>query len=257
MIRQTLNSIRKKYEAWLRSALVFSKHADAKVDISKSGTLISGKISVGKNSSLEIADGVVFSGQLTIGENCKVSIGKNCSFTNVFFNVSAGSSLIIADHCVFTSAGFSTCSVILENGKLKLQEHAHIQAEILVRFGGECEIGARTSINGGSELRCEEKLAIGAFCLISYDVCIYDTNAHSTDAQERREAILRDAVELIKPVTKPISIGDDVWIGKGATIIKGVTLGSRSIVGIRTTVPSGTYGEDSRIVSAKPVQLNK
>jgi acetyltransferase-like isoleucine patch superfamily enzyme len=35
---------------------------------------------------------------------------------------------------------------------------------------------------------------------------------------------------------RPVMIGDDVWIGRHATILKGVTIGDRSIVGAGAVV---------------------
>jgi len=64
-------------------------------------------------------------------------------------------------------------------------------------------------------------------------------------------------VEIDKPKTKPIKIGDDVWIGKEATITKGVNIGNKSIVGIRTSVSGGEYPDDSIIVSNPPKIINK
>jgi maltose O-acetyltransferase len=37
-------------------------------------------------------------------------------------------------------------------------------------------------------------------------------------------------------MVRPVRIGDDVWIGTGAVILKGVTIGARAIVGAGAVV---------------------
>jgi acetyltransferase-like isoleucine patch superfamily enzyme len=256
-MRNFLNKVIDKFNKWLKSALVYTADSTATVSISKKDTLCSGNITVGKNSVLKIEEGVKFSGKLVIGDNCNVHIGKNCFFRNITIKVLENSELTISGECIFDADFYPNNIWIGMNSKMFLQEHVRIQGDILVRFGGVLTIGTYSSINWGSEIRCEEKVTIGEYCLMSYEVSIYDTNTHSTDWKERRQTIPNRATEEKRPSTKPVIIGDDVWIGKGATILKGATIGNRSIIGIRTVVPSGNYAEESRIVAPKPVVLNK
>jgi maltose O-acetyltransferase len=62
---------------------------------------------------------------------------------------------------------------------------------------------------------------IGNHTLFGPAVQIY-TAAHPIDAEERRRGL-----EFAKPVT----IGDDVWVGGAAIICPGVTIGDRSVIG--------------------------
>jgi acetyltransferase-like isoleucine patch superfamily enzyme len=84
-------------------------------------------------------------------------------------------------------------------------------------------------------------------------VDIFDTNTHSTDWHHRHEEIddgfPNGTVQSEKnsPDTSPIAIGDDVWIGKYSAILKGVSIGSRSIVGTRSVVTK-SCPEDSVVV---------
>jgi acetyltransferase-like isoleucine patch superfamily enzyme len=45
-----------------------------------------------------------------------------------------------------------------------------------------------------------------------------------------------------------ITIGDDCWIGVGATLLPGVVLGDRCVVGAGAVVSRGTYQDGSRLV---------
>ena len=66
---------------------------------------------------------------------------------------------------------------------------------------------------------------IGKHCLLSGGVSVSDYDGHPTDAVLRRTSPApRESIE-------PVVIGDDVWIGAAARILKGVTIGDRSIVG--------------------------
>src|SRR5262249_38422275 len=113
----------------------------------------------------------------------------------------------------------------------------------------------------GTEIRCEDRVDIGEYGMISYDVCVYDTNAHSTDWRERRERIVQGypfgAGEKNRPGTEPVIIGDDVWVGKGATITKGSVIGHRCVIGIRTVVGGAIVEDDCVVVSQKPRIMNK
>lgn len=67
-----------------------------------------------------------------------------------------------------------------------------------------------------------ECISIGDDVIIGENVKIYDHNhVFGGDSQ---------VVEKHKFKTSPIKIGDNVWIGSNVTILKGVTIGDRSII---------------------------
>lgn len=77
------------------------------------------------------------------------------------------------------------------------------------------EIGDDSYINRRSEICCKSNVKIGKKCAISWDVTITDTDYHGV---------------LGRGSTKPVIIGDRVWIGCKSTILKGVTIGEGSVV---------------------------
>lgn len=82
---------------------------------------------------------------------------------------------------------------------------------------------------------------IGNRVLVSFDVHIHDTNSHPMDPKARfaqTEAIFLRGHPRTDPgiSAAPVVIGDDVWIGAGAMIFKGVTIGDRAIIGARAIV---------------------
>ncbi|KQP49270.1 hypothetical protein ASF44_01230 [Pseudorhodoferax sp. Leaf274] len=72
-------------------------------------------------------------------------------------------------------------------------------------------------ISRGVSIECRREITIGAGVAISNDVIIRDTDSHA----------LTDSA---RPMTQPVTIGDHVWIGARATILKGVNIGNGAII---------------------------
>ena len=239
-----------------------SIHPSSKLVISDDAKLVRGIIVLGSNSSLVVEAGATINSDITIGDDCEVVFGKNSRLLRTAFSVVNGSSVNIGEGAIIDSPVQPYSSVSVNDGTLRLDQRAHIMStELMVRFGGRLSIGEYTGIAYGSEIRCEEKVDIGSFNMISYRVCIYDTNTHSTDWRERRKRIEHCFPEGVweesKPATSPVSIGDDVWIGREVTITKGAKIGNRCIIGIRTTLGSGVIDDDSVVVAGKARIISK
>jgi acetyltransferase-like isoleucine patch superfamily enzyme len=114
---------------------------------------------------------------------------------------------------------------------------------------GKITIGDQTFIGSGSLFVCaqEKGISIGNHVLISWGCTFSDTNAHSLDANVRRNDVLdwlRSAREGKTGAYKnwegvksaPIVIEDDAWLGFGAVVLKGVTIGAGAVVGARSVV---------------------
>ena len=119
-----------------------------------------------------------------------------------------------------------------------------IRGELLTfAHAGRVEIGDWFYLGPGSSVWSsnEAGVSIGSRVLISHGVHIHDTDSHPTDPQERFRQI-KDILTVGHPISiksirsAPIRIGDDVWIGMGALIMKGVTIGDRAIVGARSII---------------------
>jgi len=113
---------------------------------------------------------------------------------------------------------------------------------------GEIILGDNTFINGGTSLISREKIIIGSNVTIAWGCTIYDHNSHSLNYLHRREDInsqlscYRKGRSFIAEKNwntvkaAKIIIEDDVWIGFGCTILKGVTIGRGAIVGAQSVV---------------------
>jgi acetyltransferase-like isoleucine patch superfamily enzyme len=237
-------------------------HPTSSLVVSNDAKSVRGNILIGAESAVTIEAGVVIDSDITIGDGCTVVFKKDSRLIKTSFHVLNGSVVEFGEGAIINSPVSPQSSVSVDNGTFHLHDRAHVMStSLLVRFGGTLTIGSYTGIAYDSEIRCEEKVDIGAYNMISYRVCIYDTNTHSTDWRERRKRIEHCYPEGVweetKPSTAPVFIGDDVWIGKEVTITKGARVGHRCIIGIRTVLGAETVGDDSIIVAGKPRIIQK
>lgn len=107
-----------------------------------------------------------------------------------------------------------------ENSKLQSNGFTMYEGSSIVLLdGGLLELG-RNSYMNASLIQCASHISIGNDCAIAGDVLIQDTDFHP----------ILDENRAPKPITKPIHIGNKVWICAKATILKGVTIGDGAIV---------------------------
>lgn len=212
----------------------------------------------------------LFSGSVVVIYG-KATIGKGVKIRNSKIRVDEQSSLILGDHCsldrllismvghieigkgnILEQKGLSSPLEIVGHGNLKVGDYNRIRARILIRFGGNVEIGKYTNINEGSEIRSDESVSIGSYNQISYNVMIWDTNTHNIYPAEKRRRLAEDyhpifGMEIEKPITKPVVIGDDCWLGKNSTVLKGTTLSNKCIVGYGTLLSNTTIEENTTV----------
>lgn len=100
---------------------------------------------------------------------------------------------------------------------------------VFVREGSGLEIGSNTGFSGVS-IVCYSSIKIGEYCNFGGNVSIWDTDFHPLNNLDRRV----HKEDMI--VSKPIVIGDDVFVGANSIILKGVSIGNRSIIGAGSVV---------------------
>jgi len=123
---------------------------------------------------------------------------------------------------------------------------------------GYLEIGD-DSVLVGPVFMCAERICIGKRVVISYHVTIADADFHPIDPEER----IKDAIASSpngdrnnRPpfLSSPILIGNDVSIGIGALILKGVHIGDGAVIEpgsvVTRDVPAGgrVLGNPARLV---------
>jgi acetyltransferase-like isoleucine patch superfamily enzyme len=119
--------------------------------------------------------------------------------------------------------------------------HCRIDGELFVfAHGGQIRFGDWCFLGKNSRVWSAERVHIGSRVLISHGVSIMDSLTHPLDPIERHQqfkAILTSGHPTrIDLQEAPVEIEDDVWIGAGAIILRGVRIGARSVVGAGAVV---------------------
>ena len=96
------------------------------------------------------------------------------------------------------------------------------------RKGSNIIIGDNVFIGCNTEFNISERISIGDNCLIASNCKFIDHNHGFSD--------LNKPIRLQSPKISPIIIEDNVWIGTSCIILKGVTIGSGSIIGASSVV---------------------
>ena len=81
--------------------------------------------------------------------------------------------------------------------------------------GARIEVGDGSFLNERTEIVAHERVVLGRGCLLAWDVLVLDSDSHRVDG---------------RPHTAPVVLGDDVWVGARATVLKGVTIGDGAVV---------------------------
>jgi len=87
------------------------------------------------------------------------------------------------------------------------------------------QIGNNTGMGHECTFTVGKSIIIGDHCRIASGVTMFDTPGHPLDPEGRKAG--EPAAEQD---VKPIQIGNNVWIGRNATIFPGVTIGDNSVV---------------------------
>lgn len=114
---------------------------------------------------------------------------------------------------------------------------------------GRVTVGAKAILGGGTTVNAYLDVTIGDGALIADDV-------HITDFDHRTESV-EVPIKDQGIVTAPVRIGPDVWIGRGATVLRGVDVGRGSVIGAHAVVTrdvppySVVVGAPARVVRSR------
>lgn len=93
-------------------------------------------------------------------------------------------------------------------------------------YGANITLGEQVFFNFNCTILDVTFVTIGSRSMFGPQVQLY-TATHPLDAQERASGL---------EFARPIVIGDDVWVGGGAIICPGVSIGSRTVIGAGSVV---------------------
>lgn len=107
-------------------------------------------------------------------------------------------------------------------------------------FGTHSYFGCNTSI------QCQKEITIGNDFLGGWNLCIRDTDGHPVIVDGQ-----------MKEKTKPIHIGNHVWVGADSVILKGTCIHDDSIVACNSVVVGLTTTMDGCLLAGCPAKIKK
>jgi acetyltransferase-like isoleucine patch superfamily enzyme len=138
-------------------------------------------------------------------------------------------------------------------GRLKLDGLAFIGPRVVlqVKPHARIELGRWSWLGHGTKIRCHEGVvSIGAKTVLGQE-CTISAYRHVSIG---RECVVADRVMLIdfdhgmvdveRPIRlqgiymRDVNVGNNVWIGYGACILRGVTVGDNAVIGTNSVVTS-------------------
>jgi acetyltransferase-like isoleucine patch superfamily enzyme len=129
----------------------------------------------------------------------------------------------------------SGVKVRISNGKVEVGHLSEIHERVVLSAMGRSKselarisIGDHTSIWYGTVISAHREIIIGRQCAISWNCTIIDSDMH--------EIIYPTGFPAARSRNERIRIGDHVWIGASAVILKGVTIGENSIIAASAVV---------------------
>jgi acetyltransferase-like isoleucine patch superfamily enzyme len=149
-----------------------------------------------------------------------VVLGNDVRFYGMpIVRMTKGSSIRIGDRAVLCSdSRFTDLGV----------NHAVVLRTL--RADAQIVIGNDSGISGGS-LCAAISIELGKECLLGANVTIADTDFHAIKPEGRR---FNNSPQDI--ASAPVRIEDNVFIGTGATVLKGVCVGRNSVIGAMSVV---------------------
>ncbi|MCL2536544.1 MAG: acyltransferase [Nocardiaceae bacterium] len=130
--------------------------------------------------------------------------------------------------------------------RVVLGDRVRVRGRVRIAGGGTLVVGADTLLNG-CWITATTEVRIGERCLVS-DCGITDSDHHNLDPCLRHDPPQPASRRMVE-------LGDNVWVGAHALVLKGARIGADSVVGagavVRGSVPDGV------VVAGNPAEIVK
>ena len=110
---------------------------------------------------------------------------------------------------------------------------------------GELRVGAKTVFGQECTISAFKHISIGRECIIADRVMLIDFDHGVVDVERpiREQGIYK----------RDVRVGHNVWIGYGACVLRGVTVGDNSVIGTSSVVTTDVA--DNAVVGGSPAKL--
>ncbi len=114
------------------------------------------------------------------------------------------------------------------------------RVEISVGRGAVLEVGDHVFLNQGVRIATTDRVHIGAACMIGDETIILDNDYHSVGPGAN--------------LSRPVHIGDGVWLATRVIVLRGVTIGDHSVIGcgsvVTRSIPAHSFaaGNPARVI---------
>ncbi|MDR1218009.1 MAG: acyltransferase [Treponema sp.] len=144
-----------------------------------------------------------------------------------------------------------------DNLRVTIRAHSSVNNLRISKMWGSVRPYPASGVAIGSNFTCngaqmfvspdEGNICIGNDCMFSFGITLAVSDGHIILDKKNRKILNRN---------KDILIGDHVWIGMNATILKGVHIGDNSVVGAHSVVAK-RYKEGNIIIAGNPAGIVK
>ncbi len=157
---------------------------------------------------------------------------------------------------LYETAKISNNMRIAEN--IRIGEYTHVRGELLTfAHGGAIRLGDYCYVGEGTRIWSGKLITIGDRVLISHNCNIFDNITHPYSPQGRhdqfKKIISSGHPADIDLLDSPVTIEDDVLIGAGSIILKGIKIGRGAIIGAGSVVTKNV--SPYTIVAGNPAKV--
>lgn len=177
---------------------------------------------------------------------------------NVKKNVRSCATLVGGNHVL----GPHTAIMLQDGAKREnviLKDGCWPEGTIAVQNNGVFIMHEHSRIGSGVQIKCVNRVEIGAYTAVATDTTICDNNNHPVSPSYRKKMRLTPAGHQMRmwkySDSKPIIIGENCWIGSNVRICKGVTIGDNSVVAACSVVTKDVPA--NCIVAGNPAKVVK
>ena len=118
------------------------------------------------------------------------------------------------------------------------------------------EIGNNSGVGYGTVISVTKRISIGDNVMIGTNCMIMDSDDHPINP-----ALRLQRAPVKEEDVKPVTIGNNVWIGSYCAILKGVTVGENSIIGahsviLRDVLPNCIYAGNPARPTVRDINID-